>query len=223
MRQFNEEVQKFYGQDDERFFDKLYQTINRQALAPFFRPHLRRPGRILDAGAGSGYLARELGLRDACFVDLTWEQLKQCRISTSGIFLQGDLAHLPFADGAFDTVLSANVLHYTGRPGLDELIRVTKSSGRLLLAFLEGSFVTRQGVNLAVFWGLFPPFMKRARFLNLSDLWHVNLMLLDSATITFSPPMFQAWRQLPRLGLVALVLEKCRAAEQPRGNRPRFH
>jgi len=209
MRNFNHEVRKFYGQGGHLFFDELCQLVNRQAVAPFFRPRLRRRGRILDAGSGPGYLANELGLKDACFLDLTWEQVKLCREEVvSGFFIQADLKHLPFRDGTFDEVICSNVLHYTGLTGLKELLRVTKGGGQMLLAFLEDSSFTRAANLLAVTLGLFPAMMRDAQFIDLADFARLEIQLRDSATITYIPPLFQARRELPRRGLVAFQLEK---------------
>lgn len=209
MLVFDHEVQQFYGRKGHFFFEGLYQRVNRQALAPFFRPWLRREGWVLDAGSGSGHLAEELGLRNACFLDLTWEQISRLRgTGRPGCFMQGDLQLLPYQDNIFDDVICSNVLHYTGLAGLKELLRVTKPGGRLLLAFLEGSEFTRAATRLAVFWGLFPPLMRDARFIALEDLAQLNIQIEDSATVVFIPPLFQARRELPRQGLVALALKK---------------
>lgn len=203
------EVQLFYGPGGHLLFDWLYQTLNRQALAPFFRPRLRRGGRILDAGAGCGHLANELGLKGAYFFDRSREQVRRCRgVVVSGFFLQADLALLPFQDCVFDAVICSNVLHYTGLTGLKELLRVTKGGGQMLLAFLEGSISSRLGTRLAVSLGLFPPMMQDAQFIDLADLAHLQITVKDSATIVFLPPLFQARRELPRQGLVAFELVK---------------
>ena len=209
MPDFARAVQCFYGPGGHFFFDWLYQTVNRQALAPFFRPRLRHRGRILDAGAGSGQLANELGLEGSYFLDLTWKQLKRCRERLGfGFFIQADLEYLPFRDGTFDGVISSNVLHYTGMSGLKELLRVTKSGGQLLLAFLEGSDFTKAATWLLVSLGLFPLIFRQARFIDLAELEHLDIQVKDSTTIIFLPPLFQAFRQGPRLGLVAFDLEK---------------
>ena len=208
MSDFFKEVQKYYARCGG-FFDLLYQQVNRQALAPYFRVRLRRQGRILDAGSGCGFLADELGLTDAYHFDLTLEQLTRCRKRVGpGIFLQADLEHLPFEDSCFDAVICSNVLHYTGLAGLQELRRVTKSGGQLLLAFLEDSDFTRAATWLAVSLGIFPPIMGQARFLGLAEFDHLDLKIKDSTTIIFLPPLFQALYQAPRLGLVAFDLEK---------------
>lgn len=209
MHIFDYEVRQFYGRKGHSFFKELYQRVNCEALAPFFRPWLRQGGWVLDAGSGSGHLAKELGLKNAYFLDLTWEQIKQFRdTGTQGCFFQGQLQQLPFRNDIFDEVICSNVLHYVGLAGLKELLRVTKPGGQLLLAFLESSEFTRAAIRLAVLWGLFPPLMRDARFIALADLAHPEIEIEDSATVVFFPPFFRARRELPRQGLVAFALKK---------------
>lgn len=209
MAVFDDKVRRFYGQRTRPFFDRLYQQVNRQALVPFFRARLSQEGPILDAGSGSGHLAGELGLRNAYFLDLTWKQIKGFRnTGTPGGFIQADLQMLPFKDNVFAQVVCSNVLHYTGLDGLKELVRVTKPNGRMLVAFLEGSHLSRTATWWAVFWGLFPAMMREARFIDLADLELLDVKVEDSATVVFLPPLFRALRDLSRQGLVAFVLKK---------------
>jgi SAM-dependent methyltransferase len=204
-----DEVQHFYEQGRRPFFDELYQQVNRQALAPFFQPRLRPEGRVLEAGSGSGHLAGELGLKNCCFLDLTWAQIKRFQDrGTPGFFIQGDLQQLPFEADTFEQVICSNVLHYTGLPGLNELLRVTKPGGQMLVAFLENSSFTRTTARLAVAWGLFPRLLQGASFIELADLAQLNVRVEDSATVIFMPPLFRAYRALPRQGLVAFILKK---------------
>ncbi len=134
--------------------------------------------------------------------------MKRCReIVVSGVFIQADLEHLPFRACSFDGVICSNVLHYTGLAGLKELLRVTKSGWQILLAFLESSDFTRTATRQAMSFGLFPPMMRDAPFIDLADLEQLDIELKDSATIVFFPPLFQARRKLPRRGLVAFEFE----------------
>ena len=79
MHIFGYKIQQFYGGKGCFFFEELFQQVNSQALAPFFRPWLHQKGLVLDAGSGSGHLAEAIGLSNSCFLDLTWEQLKRCQ------------------------------------------------------------------------------------------------------------------------------------------------
>jgi SAM-dependent methyltransferase len=211
MHIFGYKIQQFYRRKGNYFFEELYQQVNRQALAPFFRLWFHRKGLILDAGSGSGHLAETMGFSNACFLDLTWEKIKRCKDKRArGQFIQGDIQHLPFQNNVFDEVICSNVLHYTGLAGLKELLRVTKSGGQLLLAFLENSELTQWATHLAVFWGLFPSLMREAQFIDLAELAQLNIQIVDSSTVVFLPPFFQAFRKLPRKGLVVFVLKKLR-------------
>ena len=97
--------------------------------------------RVLDAGCGSGVQAAELGRRGATVtgVDLSSGLLGVARERLgSGVPLcQVDLARpLPFADGAFDLVLSSLVMHYLPEwePTLREFHRVLVPHGRVVLS-----------------------------------------------------------------------------------------
>jgi SAM-dependent methyltransferase len=80
--------------------------------------------RLLDLGAGEGYVADQLRApaRLVCAVDVG-------AFRRAGLaYVVYDGAHLPFADGAFDTTLLLLVLHHCEKPAavLDEALRVTR-------------------------------------------------------------------------------------------------
>ena len=218
----HEAIQRYYGDGDYQVVSEICARVNRQAIAPFLRPHLSRAGSILDAGGGSGNLAALLNIPRSTQVDLTWERLRRpSGPKASGYRVQADVADLPFADSSFDTVVCSNVLHYCGTAGLEELVRVTRPGGGLLLAFLEDSDWTREFVASAVFWGMFPPLMRRLCLLPLSDLKSMKLIEEDSATVVFVPPVYQAWRHAPRRGLVIYALRKPLSGAAPHRARKR--
>ena len=111
----------------------------------FFRvvgPHLarRRVRRALEAGCGTGYFSRllqqERGL-PVIPIDLGWEGLRHARSLGVERAVQADALRLPFAAGAFDVVLSLDVLPHF-RPGeeqgaVDELARVLEPGGLLVI------------------------------------------------------------------------------------------
>jgi len=194
------------------YFEELYQAVNRQAIAPFLVPRLSGNGRVLDAGSGPGFLAQELNLQEACFVDIDAEHVRRCRNNIGGSagssFIRADIRQLPFRDRYFDAVICSNVLHYTGLEGLKDLLRVTRSGGQLFLAFLEDSVFTRNWIGAMVFSGLFPSEMLNARLIDLANLARSGVKIVDSATVVSVPPFFHARRELPRNGLVIFQIER---------------
>ncbi len=97
-----------------------------------FAASLPDRARVLDAGAGEGqykqhfraqrYTGVDLGVGDAAWNYRTLDAV-------------GDLASLPFADGAFDAAINVVTLEHVTDPArvLRELRRVLKPGGRLLL------------------------------------------------------------------------------------------
>lgn len=111
----------------------------------FFRmvePHLkgRRVRLALEAGCGTGYFSRLLqhdrGL-PVVPIDLGWEGLRHARSMGVERAVQADALRLPFAAGAFDVVMSLDVLpHFP--PGVEqsavnELARVLVPGGLLVI------------------------------------------------------------------------------------------
>ena len=50
--------------------------------------------------------------------------------------------------------------------------------------------------------------MRNAQLIDLEEPAQLSIQIVDSATVIFLPPFFQACRKLPRKGLVAFVLKK---------------
>ena len=96
------------------------------------------PGhRLLDVGCGTGRnfpLLAKAGLRDFTGCDLSSRSLAIAR-RRGAKPAQGDAERLPFRDGAFDRVLCTYVLTSVAdwRRGLEELVRVTRPGGRIVL------------------------------------------------------------------------------------------
>jgi SAM-dependent methyltransferase len=101
------------------------------------------PRRALDLGTGTGSAAFRIAERfpdaDVVGVDLSPAMVAEARRKTPPEldgrvqFEQGDAAALPFADGAFDLVVLANMI-----PFFDELARVVAPRGAAVFSFSLG-------------------------------------------------------------------------------------
>lgn len=114
---------------------------------------------ILDVGSGAGQIARHLlkyADRDAhitCF-DLSLPMLRRARQRLKGRsprFIAADLTRMPFADESFDCVTCGYVLEHVPDPrrGLNEISRVLRPGGRMLLLTTEDNF---SGAWTSRFW-----------------------------------------------------------------------
>ena len=94
------------------------------------------PRRVLEVGGGPGELSermqRELGA-DVSFIDISPRMVELAR--ERGVDAQvGDVQSLPFADGAFDTVVAAWMLYHVPDidRGLAEIARVLRPGGAVV-------------------------------------------------------------------------------------------
>ena len=100
-------------------------------------------GRLVDVGTGTGRMIELFGgpAKSAIGIDRSPEMLRLARGKLSNLNLgswelrQGDLAALPIPDGAADTVILHQVLHYIPAPesAVAELSRILSPTGRLLI------------------------------------------------------------------------------------------
>lgn len=104
-----------------------------------------KPGeRVLDVGAGPGFLAAEMAKAvgksgSVCGVDISEPLLKIARSQAKGKneieYLLGDATQLPYQEKEFDVVVSTQVLEYVPdvNAALVEFHRVLKNGGRVAL------------------------------------------------------------------------------------------
>lgn len=100
-------------------------------------------GRLLDAGCGSAVLSAPAYRRhdvEAVLLDRSLGMLRRAddRVPSHLHLLQADLYDLPFAEGAFDTVLHFGVAHVLDDPApvLGSLARVVRPGGTVHVASL---------------------------------------------------------------------------------------
>lgn len=127
-------------------YDRRWAAYNAKSLA-LLRPFVAGAelGRVLDLACGTANLLPRLGewgARVECYVgaDLAPEMLRGARpklaaSSFPAATVAADVAALPFADGAFGTVVTASALHDWPEPerAFAEMRRVLRPGGRLLL------------------------------------------------------------------------------------------
>jgi ubiquinone/menaquinone biosynthesis C-methylase UbiE len=102
---------------------------------------------ILDVGCGIGeYLGKVAGWNETIVgLDLDCVSLKK-RVSQF-LSIQGDAQHLPFKATEFDLILFSEVLEHMPDPesALDEIVRVLKPDGRLIISTpCKSSFYEKQ-------------------------------------------------------------------------------
>ena len=135
---------EYYEGMDELWWDPagpaaILHAINRPRVGFYLRQLGDLDGRrVLDAGCGGGLVARELAAAGAevVGVDRSRGSLGVARRAVGTRFApaQGRLERLPFAAGAFDAVVAADVLeHLPDLPAaVDELARVLTPGGSFL-------------------------------------------------------------------------------------------
>ena len=105
---------------------------------------------ILDAGCGVGAFSEPLVKENTVYgVDFSEKSLAFA--AERGLVTQtGDLSALPFEDGKFDVVLCIGVIQLIEdyRPVLNELARVTKPGGTLLIQTLHSGSIQRKLLKL---------------------------------------------------------------------------
>jgi ubiquinone/menaquinone biosynthesis C-methylase UbiE len=111
---------------------------------------------FLDAGSGPlsqpEYLSYSAGYTHRVCIDLSARALKEARrkLGAHGLYVIGDLGHLPFRDGTFDGVLASHVLYHVPADEqadvVHELYRTLKSGGRCVIIYMwPTSLLTKLG------------------------------------------------------------------------------
>lgn len=134
-------VRRGYDDVATDYLAERAETGRERELAEAFAADLRDDSRVLDAGCGAGVPVTTV-LADAGHrvvgLDASREQLRLARERVPAALVQGDLTRLPFADGAFDALVSFHAVIHVPREehagALAEFARVLRPDGRLLVS-----------------------------------------------------------------------------------------
>lgn len=95
---------------------------------------------VLDLGCGNGRalgMAKERGAKEISGLDLSENMVKTAKKNLpEGIFEQGSIEELPFADNSFSHIMSIEALYYVGNleKAFSEIARVLKPGGKFAMA-----------------------------------------------------------------------------------------
>jgi 2-polyprenyl-6-hydroxyphenyl methylase/3-demethylubiquinone-9 3-methyltransferase len=131
----------FYDTIADRF-DELVNAYDLRRRLEIVFDELLGPGdltgrTVLDVGCGSGWFSREAARRGArvTSLDIALRLLHETGRKAETRRVNADACAMPFADGAFDMVISSECIEHTLDPrlALREIHRVTRPGGRLLV------------------------------------------------------------------------------------------
>lgn len=132
------------------FYDRLIKFTEADALTR--RLALPTPGRVLDAGGGTGRVAAALSTLSGQVIvaDVSLGMLRQAREKNLPVTC-GVAENLPFPSGIFDRVLMVDALHHVHNQAetARDLFRVLAPGGRLLI--IEPDIRTLAVMGIALF------------------------------------------------------------------------
>ena len=134
-----------WPEEYERWFQtpigRVVKKIETALILDLARPSPEE--KILDAGCGTGIFTADIldrGTR-VTGLDLSLPMLRRAKFKGYARLelLQGDMRHLPLPNGAFDKTVSITALEFIedAKQAIDELFRVTKNRGTIVVATLN--------------------------------------------------------------------------------------
>ena len=146
-----EKVSRFYDVVWTEYIPEYEATEKHWEI--FFSSNEIRDKSVLDAGCGTGIFSiifANNGAGSVTGIDIsegslqTAQNLKEKFDLDNAHFQKEDMHHLPFQEGQFDIVWAWGTVHHTTDPfkAVEELIRVLKGGGSLLLAVYTQTKVT---------------------------------------------------------------------------------
>jgi ubiquinone/menaquinone biosynthesis C-methylase UbiE len=142
MAKIFDEWPEKYDQWFETPIGKVVREFESRLLLELVRPC--RGERILDVGCGTGIFTLDLLAAGSRVIglELSLPMLQRARKKAVGRplhMVQGDMRRLPFPDSSFDRTVSVTAIEFLedARAGVDELFRVTRPGGHVVVASLN--------------------------------------------------------------------------------------
>ncbi len=134
-------LRRFYTQVDIEYpeWANTYGNYNPPRALLGYLDSIDRARSILELGAGGGFLLEELwrsGFRELTGSDITTSALREIQRRTGDLHVVGaDAESLPFADSAFDIVITSDVIEHLVRVDmhLADVARILRPGGQYLL------------------------------------------------------------------------------------------
>ena len=130
------------------FYDRVIRPPDTTRLADLAGLPIR--GRLLDAGGGTGRIARSLIelAGQVVVADESWKMLSHAPAGTSLLLTASHVERLPFPTGGFERVLMVDAFHHLRdqEQSLAELVRVCAAGGRVV--------IEEPDIERALVWGI---------------------------------------------------------------------
>lgn len=133
------EYARIHAHESTHFWYKgLHRLVRTMVDREIARMQKTGAARMLDAGCGTGGVLADLGKRAEAFgFDIAREALEFCRGRGLTRLIRGSVSRIPFADAAFDGVVSLDVLYHRAvvddQVALAEMARVVRPGGFIIL------------------------------------------------------------------------------------------
>jgi demethylmenaquinone methyltransferase/2-methoxy-6-polyprenyl-1,4-benzoquinol methylase len=116
-------------------YDRLFRVPDTVRLAQLVCLPIR--GRLLDAGGGTGRVARTLvgSAGQVVVADVSWKMLSHAPAGTTLLLTVSQAERLPFSTGGFERVIMVDAFHHLRdqERSLAELVRVCAVGGRVVI------------------------------------------------------------------------------------------
>lgn len=180
-------------------FDKAYCGLFMRLKAQGLLDNLAENATVFDAGIGTGALSFAMAAvhnlpLNLHGIDISANMLTQANKNLAKLHIKptlqtGDAGDLPFENNHFDWVMSAHMLEHLDNPfdGLRELVRVTKSGGKLMIVMTRKSIL---GNYIDLQWRL-----NRISEATLIS-WMTTLGLTDIQAQRLGGPIWSNWMSM---------------------------